>query len=206
MAVLIRVDRNGTKYFEGTVPCDRCGGAGGADKWALTGWTCFKCGGSGKMQGKWKEYTPEYETKLEARRLARHEKYEREHAEEIAKKEAERKAKEEAERLAKELEEQKLREQKALSQYIGQVGDKIEMDVVFDHRRWYDAPSFRGFGTERRFIYIFIDADDNAIVWKTSKGLVYEDGQKLHIKAVIKEHSEYEDLKQTVITRCRVEA
>lgn len=30
--------------------CSRCGGAGGAQKWAHTGWTCFECSGSG--QGK----------------------------------------------------------------------------------------------------------------------------------------------------------
>lgn len=28
--------------------CNRCGGAGGADKWAHTGRVCYKCGGSGK--------------------------------------------------------------------------------------------------------------------------------------------------------------
>lgn len=28
--------------------CYRCGGAGGADKWAHTGWTCYLCGGSGR--------------------------------------------------------------------------------------------------------------------------------------------------------------
>lgn len=31
------------------VTCGRCGGAGGADKWAHTGWTCFECGGAGKV-------------------------------------------------------------------------------------------------------------------------------------------------------------
>ena len=125
MATLIRVDRNGTKYWTGMVACDRCGGAGGADKWAYTGWKCYKCNGSGKMQDSWKEYTPEYEAKLEARRKARREKWERDHAEEIAKAEAERKAKEEADRLAKEAErlameaeEQRIRELKAKSQHI----------------------------------------------------------------------------------------
>lgn len=28
--------------------CGRCGGAGGSDKWAHTGWTCYQCNGSGK--------------------------------------------------------------------------------------------------------------------------------------------------------------
>lgn len=27
--------------------CSRCGGRGGSDSWKFTGWTCFKCGGSG---------------------------------------------------------------------------------------------------------------------------------------------------------------
>jgi hypothetical protein len=90
---LIKVDRNGTKYFMVSRPCIRCGGAGGSDKWAYTGWTCYECGGTG--QGKdeiVKEYTPEYEAKLEERRANRRAKWEAEHAEEIA----EAKAKEEA--------------------------------------------------------------------------------------------------------------
>lgn len=29
--------------------CRRCGGAGGADQWRHTGWTCFDCGGRGWM-------------------------------------------------------------------------------------------------------------------------------------------------------------
>jgi hypothetical protein len=31
-----------------TNTCNRCGGAGGADKWQMTGWTCYQCGGTGK--------------------------------------------------------------------------------------------------------------------------------------------------------------
>ena len=205
MAILIRVDRNGTKYYEGDVPCSRCGGAGGADKWQFTGWTCYQCGGSGKEHGKWKEYTPEYEAKLEAKRKARHEKWEREHAEEIAKAEAERKAKEEAERIAREAEEQRIREQKAISQHFGAVGDKIDLDVILEKSAWFEIPSFRGFGTDTMHIYTFRDDKGNAIIWKTSKGLGIENGQRVHIKGTIKEHSEYDDEKQTVITRCKVE-
>ena len=204
MATLIRVDRNGTKYFEGDVPCSRCGGAGGADKWQFTGWTCYQCGGSGKEHGKWKEYTPEYEAKLEAKRKARHEKWEQEHAEEIAKAEAERKAKEEAERIAREAEEQRIREQKAISQHFGAVGDKIDLDVILEKSAWFEIPSFRGFGTDTMHIYTFRDDKGNAIIWKTSKGLGIENGQRVHIKGTIKEHSEYDDEKQTVITRCKV--
>lgn len=205
MATLIRTDKNGTKYYEGDVPCSRCGGGGGADKWQFTGWTCYQCGGTGKMHGKYKVYTPEYEAKLEARRKAKAEKFEREHAEEIAKAEAERKAKEEAERLAREAEEQRIREQKAISQHFGQVGDKIDLDAVLEKNAWFEIPSFRGFGTDTMHVYTFRDEKGNAIIWKTSKGLGFEKGSKIHIKGTIKEHSEYDDEKQTVITRAKVE-
>jgi hypothetical protein len=29
--------------------CHRCGGLGGSDAWAHTGWKCYECGGSGKL-------------------------------------------------------------------------------------------------------------------------------------------------------------
>lgn len=33
--------------------CGRCGGAGGADAWRFTGWTCYECGGSGFTYRTW---------------------------------------------------------------------------------------------------------------------------------------------------------
>lgn len=36
----------GTARFEYLAKCGRCGGLGGSDAWAHTGWTCFECGGS----------------------------------------------------------------------------------------------------------------------------------------------------------------
>ena len=48
--------------------CTRCGGQGGADAWKHTGWTCFRCGGSGTdPNDEWiKLYTPEQNAKLDA--------------------------------------------------------------------------------------------------------------------------------------------
>jgi hypothetical protein len=68
----IRTDRNGTKIFHDWT-CTRCGGAGASDKWIFTGRTCYECGGSGRghKPAIIKEYTPEYEAKLKARREAR---------------------------------------------------------------------------------------------------------------------------------------
>lgn len=69
---LIKVDKNGTKYWSHGCACQRCGGLGGSDAWAYTGWTCYECGGSGiGPEIISKEYTPEYEAKLAARRAKR---------------------------------------------------------------------------------------------------------------------------------------
>ena len=67
---LIKIDKNGTKYYEDN-RCPRCGGQGGSEAWVHTGYTCYACGGSGKTINPRiiKEYTPEYRAKLDARRL-----------------------------------------------------------------------------------------------------------------------------------------
>lgn len=215
MAELIKIDRNGTKYYEGMIECDRCNGKGIyyigvcngqlVPSWVDQG-VCFKCGGSGKVHGKWKEYTPEYEAKLEARRRAKAEAQAKAYEEEQARLEAERKAKEEAERIAREQEEAQERERKAISKHIGEVGDKIDLGVILEKRTWFEVPSFRGYGRDTMYIFTFRDDLGNALVWKTSKGLVFESGTKVHLTGIIKAHDEYMDEKQTVLTRCKVKA
>lgn len=63
-------DKRGKLDNEVTEPttCGRCGGAGGADKWAATGWTCFDCGGAGKVVKTFRKpiYTAERLARLNA--------------------------------------------------------------------------------------------------------------------------------------------
>lgn len=215
MATLIRIDRNGTKYYEGRIECDRCNGKGTyyigvcngklVPSWVDNG-VCFKCNGAGYTIGKWKEYAPEYEAKLEAKRRAKAEARAKEYAEEQARIEAEKKAKEEAERIERERAEAEEKAKKAISQYVGQVGDKVELDVILEKNAWFEIPSFRGFGTDTMHVYTFRDDNGNALVWKTSKGLGIENGSRVHIKGTVKDHSEYNDEKQTLLTRCKIEA
>lgn len=198
---LIKIDRNGSKHYEGMVTCDRCGGRGGSDAWKYTGYTCYKCGGTGRVYKKWIERTPEYQAKLDAKRLARLEK-------EIAKNEElrkEREAREEARRLAEEQEKARIREQKAKSQHVGNIGEKLDIEATYDHRAYYTAHI--GWMEQTIYIHTFRDADGNALIWKTSStslvGIV--DGDKVKLRGTIKEHSEYNDEKQTALTRCKVE-
>lgn len=198
---LIKIDRNGSKHYEGMVTCDRCGGHGGSKAWEYTGYTCYKCGGTGRVYKKWIERTPEYQAKLDAKRLARLEK-------EIAKNEElrkEREAREEARRLAEEQEQARIREQKAKSQHVGNIGEKLDIEATYDHRAYYTAHI--GWMEQTIYIHTFRDADGNALIWKTSStslvGIV--DGDKVKLRGTIKEHSEYNDEKQTALTRCKVE-
>lgn len=68
----IRTDRNGTRYYEVTTPCDKCGGARIIDCYKhVEGGRCFACQGSGVRVRTVKEYTEAYAAKLEARREAK---------------------------------------------------------------------------------------------------------------------------------------
>lgn len=40
-------NEKGAPVFRSKKTCSRCGGLGGADAWAHTGWTCYRCGGNG---------------------------------------------------------------------------------------------------------------------------------------------------------------
>lgn len=201
MATLIKIDKNGSKHFEGTIKCDRCGGQGGADAWKETGWTCYKCGGTGYVYAKWIERTPEYQSKLDARRKARLEKKLAEQEAEQAEQERIRKEAEEA-RIA---EEERIKALKAVSQYVGQAGEKITVKATFDHSAWFETHV--GWMTNTMYIHTFKDADGNVIIWKTSKGLGsmnLQDGDTVEITGTVKEHSEYKDEKQTALIRCKI--
>lgn len=46
--------------------CGRCGGLGGSNAWAHTGWTCYECGGVGKWMESARGYTAERLAQLNA--------------------------------------------------------------------------------------------------------------------------------------------
>ena len=216
MATLIRIDRNGSKHWQGLVTCDRCGGKGiyhiGVHNGELIpahpdNGVCYKCNGAGKVMSKWIERTPEYQAKLDAKRqakldaIAAEQKAQEEEQERIRKEEE---AKAEAEKLA---EEARIKAQKAISQHVGEIGQRLTISGTFEYTAFFEVPSFRGFGTDTMYIHNFKDDDGNVLVWKTSSCLnrdaIYE-GDQVQIKGTVKEHSEYKDEKQTVLTRCKI--
>lgn len=101
-------------------------------------------------------------------------------------------------RKQKELEENKESEAKA-SEYVGEVGQRIEVVLksMVLLTSWDNGYGFT-------FLYKMVDENDNVLVWKASNPVDCEDVKT--IKGTIKEHSEYDGVKQTVLTRCKVAA
>lgn len=77
-----KVDKNGTKYYHGYCRCGKCGGTGKVDFQPDNG-ICYDCQGLGRVSVSWKEYTPEYEAKLEARRKRKAERERAKHEAEL---------------------------------------------------------------------------------------------------------------------------
>ena len=205
-ARLIKIDRNGSKHFEGEIVCDRCGGTG-VYAWCVRNGViiptivddgvCHKCYGTGKVHGKWIERTPEYQAKLDAKRAAKREA-------EQAKFDAERAEREAREKAEKEAEEARTKAEKAISQYVGGIGEKIEIKGSYVRTGAWEQKAFSGFGTETMYVHTFKDADGNVFTWKTRNGVNLNYGEPVIVKGTVKNHSEYKDEKQTELTRCKI--
>ena len=217
MATLIKIDKNGSKHFEGYVECDRCQGRGqywwgaminGSPQYSGT---CFKCDGAGKVLSKWIERTPEYQAKLDAKRAAKHE--------------AERAGREakQAEIMAQRLKEKAEREaaeaaRRAISQYVGKIGDKLTLKVKLEKKVNYTAPKYGGYGMDTRTIYTFADENGNKLIWNTSAVLGRDcedergswdfipvlEGDEVTIKATVKGFGAYMGERQTELQRVKL--
>ena len=87
------------------------------------------------------------------------------------------------------------------SSYIGAVGDKIKEAVYLS--KVLSFKSNYGYNT-RNYIYIMKNEQGNVLVWKTSKSIDVDEGEKFTIFGTIKEYDTYNGTKQTIITRCKI--
>jgi hypothetical protein len=70
---------------------------------------------------------------------------------------------------------------------------KVEMENGFYS---YNAPSVK-------YLYIMDDGNYNTFAWFTTNNVI-DEGDTIKIKGTVKEHKEYRNVKQTVLTRCKV--
>lgn len=91
--------------------------------------------------------------------------------------------------------------QRAASGHIGQVGQRLEVDVTVEAVRDF---SRRVYGTlEPRYLVRMRAQDGNLLVWwANTHGHGAVAGEKATVKVTVKEHGEYQGEKQTVVQRC----
>lgn len=85
-----------------------------------------------------------------------------------------------------------------LSCHVGQIGDRGEFELVLKNK--YSGVS--AYGSYDR--YTFHDPNGNVMVWTTSSQLDLEVNKKYRIKGMIKDHSEYKNVEQTIINNCKI--
>lgn len=85
------------------------------------------------------------------------------------------------------------------SEWVGEVGEKVEVEAVCISIR-----TIRGQEWDS-FMYKFLDGEGNHLVWFTSTGFSLQEwvaeGKTYSIRARIKSHDEYKDVKATKLTR-----
>jgi ribosomal protein L36 len=91
--------------------------------------------------------------------------------------------------------EQKAKEAARPSEYFGTVGKRADYTLTLERSTWYETD----YGT--RYVLILRDQEGNRAVWKTGSGYGLEPGDVINCRATVKEHSEYNDEKQTVLQR-----
>ena len=114
--------------------------------------------------------------------------------------------------VEKKIAEEKRAIENAKVEYYGAVGDKFELTLTFDKSFCFEGDY--GF----TYIHLFHDDEGHQFKWSSSRGtyqcwcktngkdgfLEYEVGKKYILRGTIKAHKEYRNVKQTVITRCKV--
>lgn len=97
-----------------------------------------------------------------------------------------------------------LKASKSTSEYLGKVGEKLEIVVTYIHTASWETEYGGYWNTQVTNLHTFKDEAGNIIVWKTANYIEADYGTKMTIKGTVKEHSEYKGIKQTVLTRCKL--
>lgn len=85
----------------------------------------------------------------------------------------------------------------ATSQHVGTVGQRIALKAATVTM----LSSWDGY-YGKTWLYRFVDESGNVFIWFASRLFVAENG--VTIKATVKEHSERDGVKQTILSRCKV--
>lgn len=219
------------RYVLRNAHCKRCGGAGKSDRWAFTGYVCYECNGTGnphkvvepvynaeqlaKLNARQDALRAKKQAAADAAKAAALEAFEAAHADLIAKLaqlespsrfitdifEKGRKfgsiSTAQAQAVSEAIDRELARKAAgAASSYVGQKGQRIEFTGTVTFVTHFEG----SFGVT--YITGLTDEAGNVII---QKGVhIGTKGQRLHVKATVKEHGIRDGVRQTIITRPKV--
>ena len=97
--------------------------------------------------------------------------------------------------------ENKKENEKEKSEYVGQIGEKVTCKVLSFETVTSWETSYDGYNLSTTYLYKFVTEKGNVIMWKTSK---FIEGECNTITGKIKELKEFNGVKQTFLTRCKI--
>ena len=89
------------------------------------------------------------------------------------------------------------------SEYIGNIGEKVELKAVFEKESSFEA-SYSYYNTTTVYVLTFKVNGKDTVVWMTSSEFDLEEGKMYILDGNIKDHREYKKDKQTILTRCKI--
>ena len=84
------------------------------------------------------------------------------------------------------------------SEHVGSVGSRQDFNLLFDKKYSYQTQ----YGM--MYKYIFHDDSGNVLCWSTNFFKEFNTGTHYLVNGLVKSHTEYKNIKQTEITRCRI--
>lgn len=93
-----------------------------------------------------------------------------------------------------------VRVERKVSEYHGTVGDKVNLTLTF--KATYSFEGYYG----PVHMHRFVDTETgNIFIWPASRFTFFKEDALHTVKGTIKAHKDYKDIKQTILTRCKVE-
>jgi hypothetical protein len=89
------------------------------------------------------------------------------------------------------------KQERLVSNYVGKPTERMETILTLKMKRYIEGD----YGT--RTMCKYHDETGNVVIWWASSSIDMEDGTKLKAKFTVKEHSEYEGIKQTIVSRLK---
>jgi flavodoxin len=106
-------------------------------------------------------------------------------------------------RIEKERQEADVAARRAISKWIGKVGERLELELTVVRVASYETVPYGSYSrnTVTRYVITMRDAQGNVVVWFADYGRTQ--GEQLKLRGTVKEHSQYEGEAQTIIQRVK---